>query len=149
MADPVTMGLMAAGTLFSAYGAQSQGMDAMRSANSAAIQLDQRAGQTRASAQRQAEDQRRQARLAASALQARAGGGGSDATVVKLGSDIAGEGEYRALSSLYEGETSARGDELAADNQRESGRAARRAGNIKAISTIFGGGNSMRSRYGA
>ena len=111
-------------------------------------QLEQRAGQLRAAGQRSAMDERYRAQLAASALQARAGGGGSDPTVVKLAADIAGEGEYRALTALYHGENQAVGDEMQASGRRYSGGEARRAGNIGAASSLLEGGSSMYMKYG-
>ena len=148
MADPVTM-MMVASTVFSVAGQQSEGRAAQQAANFEAAQRDQAAGQTRASSQREAEDQRRQARLVNSKLQANAGGGGLDTGVVNMAADITGEGEYRALSALYEGEESARGLEMGADQARARGKAARKAANFKTVSTLFSAGsNTLYSNYG-
>ena len=150
--DTVSL-ITAASTIFSAVGKQQQGAAADTAAGYQAQQLDQRAGQARASAQRAAIEQRRHAALAGSQLQARAGGGGLDPTVVDLASGIAGEGEYRALTALYEGEERARGDEMAAAAKRYEGKQARRAGNIGAVTSLFSSagspaGQSLFEKYG-
>jgi hypothetical protein len=139
--------LQLATTLFSMIGQQMQGRSAAAAANSQAAQLDVRAGQSRAIGQRGAQEERRKAALVASRLQAVAGGGASDPTVVKLASDIAGEGEYRAMTALYEGEEAARGDENAASVARATGKAARRASNIGTVSNMFSGGSTLYTKY--
>lgn len=135
-------------TVLSAYSASEQGASRDREAQFEAVQLEQRAGQLRAAGGRAAMEERRRAQLAGSALQARAGGGGSDPTVVKLAEDIAGEGEYRALAALYGAEDRAVGDELQAVGKRYSGKDARRAGNIGAGASLLEGGYGMYSKYG-
>ena len=82
-----------------------------------AQQLEASAGRDRAAGQRRAADERRQARLVESALQARSGGDVVPG-IVKLQSDIAGEGEYRALTALY-GSTSPRNRRAARRPQRQ------------------------------
>jgi hypothetical protein len=135
-------------TVLNAYSSHEQGASRDRAATFEAEQLEQRAGQYRASGQRAAMEERRRAALAGSALQARAGGGGSDPTVVKLAADIAGEGEYRALAALYGAEERAVGDEMSAAGRRYTGRDARRAGNIGAGAALLEGGTSMYGLYG-
>jgi len=125
-----------------------EGNAADKSAGYQAAQLEQRAGQSRATAQRQSIEDRRQSRLALSRLQALGGGGGGDETMVKLASDIAGEGEYRALTSLYEGEEQARSDEQQAGAVRASGKNAKRASRIKAIPSILTGFGDISSMFG-
>lgn len=140
--------LMIASTVLGARGAMQQGDAAKQQAYSQAAQLDAAAGQDRASAQRSAAEQRRQARLAQSALMARAGGAASDAGVVSLDAGIAGEGEYRALTALFQGEEEARGKEFAAANARATGDAAKRAARTKAFSSILAGGSTLFDKYG-
>lgn len=137
-----------AGNAISVLSSYQKGRQAQADANFVAAQEEQQAGQDRAAAQRQAIEQRRQARLANSRLQALAGGGGSDPTVVNLSADIAGEGELRALTSLYEGEDQARGRELAAESARLQGKLAKRAGTIEAIGKVLNAGSSMYQNYG-
>lgn len=140
--------LMVASTVLQGVGAHEEGKGQQRALNYQAAQLNQQAGQTRASAQREAIEQRRQAALANSRLQALAGGGGTDAGVVNIASNIAGEGEYRALASLYEGEERAIGMDMAATGKRFEGKQAKRAGNMKAISSLLSNGSSLAYKYG-
>jgi hypothetical protein len=111
-------------------------------------QQEQQAGQDRAAAQRQAIEDRRQARLAQSRLQALAGGAGNDPTVVKLSSDIVGEGELRALTSLYQGEERAKGREVSAQASRIQGDNARSAAYTSGIAQALQSGSSMYQQYG-
>jgi hypothetical protein len=131
-----------------AYSQYAGGKSRDNSARYEAAQLEQRAGQLRAASQRSARDERRRAALLSSALQARAGGGASDPTIVKLAADIAGEGEYRAMSALYHGEDQAVGDEMSAASRRYAGADAARAGRIGASASILEGGYSMYKKYG-
>lgn len=109
--------------------------------------MRQQAGQVRASAQREALEQGRQTRLLLSRQQALAGGSASDPGVVALASNLAAEGELRAATSLYEGEEQAQGMEFGADMRRWQGRQARRAGNIRAVSSVLSSAGGM-SRFG-
>lgn len=62
-----------------------------------------------AEAQRKQQDEQLKTRYTQSRLQALAagsGGGANDPTIIKLGQDIAGQGEYNALSALYAGQSS-------------------------------------------
>lgn len=139
--------LMIASTVAGASGAMQQGSASKASAYSAATQLETAAGQDRATAQRQAIDQRRQARLLSSKLQARAGGD-SGAGIINLDTGITGEGEYRALTALFNGEESARGKEHQAANARITGDNAVRAARTAAFSTVLQGASSMFGKYG-
>jgi hypothetical protein len=145
----MAMFMAAASTVMSAVSSQQQGAAADRAATFRAEQLEQAAGQERAGAQRAAMEQRRQGRLALSRLQAIAGGGGLDPTVVTLAGRLAGEGEYRALSALYEGEERALGMEMQGEAARYEGRLARRAGNMRALSSVvsFAGSSQGSALY--
>jgi len=141
------------------------GAQANKAAKSEAAQLDYNAGQQRAATQRQAEEQRRQGRLANSRLQAVAGGGSGDVTAVDLAADLAGEGELRSLTALYEGEDRAIGMEAQALATRRAGTAARTAGYrsaadsllrstkkpppAPAVSSVLSGGKTMFDKYGS
>lgn len=96
--------------------------------------LAEKAGQTRASAQRRAAEERRIGRLQASRLTnlAAASGGAQDPTVVGLLGDIDTEAEYRALTGMYEGEELARGYEYGAQLERAGGEGERYAGQVRA-----------------
>lgn len=96
-------GLSVAGQMQSADAAEAS---AKRASQVAAVE----AGQKRAVAQKQASEERRQGRIASSNLQAAAASSGmsaSDIGVIDLEQDIAGEGEYRSMMRLYEGEQAA------------------------------------------
>jgi hypothetical protein len=117
--------------------------------------MDQQAGQARASAQRQALDERHNADLAGSRAQAAAaasGAGATDPTVVNIQGDIAKEGEYRYGMALYNGEEYARGLEGQANAKRASAKAAQFAGYMNAASTVLsaGGkhGQTLLDKYG-
>lgn len=164
--DPLSLAMTAVSTAISAYGnmkagqaAASEGMAAQQAANYKAALAEQQAGQKRATAQRASGEERRRERLVQSSLQARAaagGGGASDPTVVSLAEDIAGEGEYRALTALYEGEEAARSLETTGALSRYTGEQARRAGDIrrgafrtKALTSVVSGiGTAAGSEYG-
>lgn len=137
-----------AGAVMSVVSKVSEGRQAKAAAGFQADQLEQNAGQERAASQRQAIENRRQARLATSRLQALAGGGGSDPTVVNLAADLAGEGEYRAMSSLYEGEERARHNELSAASARLTGKAQQQGAVMSGIGQALQSGSQIYSRYG-
>lgn len=150
-AATVSTVLSVAGTAASALGAVQSGRSQQQAANYQAAQYTQQAGQQRATAQRAAMEQRRRARLAQSSLQARAaasGAGALDPTVLDLEGNIAGEGEYRALTALYEGEEQARGLENAASVKRFEGKQARSAGNARAMNSVIGGASTLFERFG-
>lgn len=143
----IGIGIAAAGMASQVYG-QQQGKKAAK-ADAAAIAAQQReaAARSRALGQRQAAEERKQARLVTSALQARAGGGGTDPGVLRLDADIYGEGELRALQALYEGDTGALSLENAANAGLRSGRARARGYDWQTAGSIVKGGSAMYSRY--
>jgi hypothetical protein len=61
---------------------------------------------------------------------------------------IQGQAEYDALSEIYSGESKAQDLEFRAADLRSEGSAARTAGWIGGISTIFSGGSSWYDKYG-
>lgn len=145
---------------------QNQANQAADSADAQALQLQQEAGQQRAAGQRRAQEQRRQAAIAGSNVLARTGGGSTDASIMGLTGNIAGEGEYNALTNIYEAEESALGYEGQAGTAKRQasmyrssgqaavargaaqGEAARRAGNLSSAATIFSTGSSLYGKYG-
>ena len=139
---------LAVSTVLTVKGQQDAKKAGKADAEFLAGQQREAAGRSRAIGQRQAIDERRQARLVDSALQARAGGGGLDPTVVKLSQDITGEGEYRALAALYEGESGALGLEDQANAGLRSQAARSRAMDYQTASTIVSAGSQMASKYG-
>jgi hypothetical protein len=151
MAQAILPALMIGGSLLSAGGTIVGSKAEARELTSEAAQLEAQAGQERAVGQRRAIEEKRQARLAQSralAVAAASGGGASDPSVVNAIADLAGEGEYRALTSLYEGDTA--GDDMlrqAAARKREA-KNVKKAALFKAGSTILGAGASMFDRFG-
>ena len=114
--------------------------------------LDRQAGLERASSQREAIEERRQSRLVQSrglAVAAASGAGADDPTVVNLLANLEGEGEYRALTALYEGNERAIGMEDQARARRKEAKNIKTAGIINAASTMLGAGSSMYDRYGS
>lgn len=106
--------------------------------------LDALAGNERATSQRAAAEERRRARLMESrarAVAASSGAGASDPSVTNLMADLSAEGEYRALTRMYEGETAAQSLEL-------EGRERKRDTRGKSISTILSGAATFASKYG-
>jgi hypothetical protein len=139
------------GIAMSVLGQQQQGQQAAADAKFVAGQQRDAANASQAIGQRQAEEDVRQSKIVQSRAQAVAAASGADAsdpTVVNTIGDIAKEGEYRALSSLYEGDSQARAYRMAAAQSIATGRAAQAAANINSVSTIFDGATSMYDRYG-
>jgi hypothetical protein len=119
-----------------------------------------------ASSQRTGAEDQRQARLAASralAVAAASGGGASDPTVVSIISRIAGEGTYRSMTDLYNGEVAAKnqlqqaqanryeGSIAQLDAQRAAAAAQARASNTRSnanINALTGIGKSLYDKYG-
>lgn len=115
--------------------------------------MEQEAGQARASAQREAAEQRRQGRLVRSRAAAVMGGSGTAIETDILG-DIDTEAELRALTSLYEGEETARGLEYGAlleraggEGRRYAGEVERRVANKRAFLTLAGGAGQAATLY--
>jgi hypothetical protein len=117
---------------------------------SEAAQLDAQALTEQASSQREAVEQRRNARFAQSRALALAAAGGtsaSDGDIEKIISDIAGEGEYRALSALYSGDEQADSLKAQAKARRKEAKNVKTAGLISAAGTLLEGGSSIAGRY--
>lgn len=100
-----------------------------------AAQMRSQAGQVVAASQRAGDSEERKAKLLFSralAVGAASGGGVSDPAVVKLLSNIAGEGSYRRAVSLYEGEDRARMLRMSAAAADYEGAIAEEAGGLQA-----------------
>jgi hypothetical protein len=149
--DPITATVLSiGGSVLSGLGQMQAGKAANANAKFQAAQMEQQAGQERASSQRQAIAERRQANIMQSNAQASAaasGGGATDPTVLNITGNLAKEGEYNALSALFAGEERARGQELQATSTRMQGKQAKKQGMISGISTIIGGSASAYSKY--
>lgn len=141
--------IAAASTVIGAVGAIKQGQDAKTQAQAQALALTNKANADAAASQRQAIDYRRQAQYAMSrgqALAAASGAGATDPTVVNILGQISGEGEYRALTSLYTGETGEQNALSDAQASRNEGDAAARAGVLRGVSTVLSGGTNLGYR---
>lgn len=138
-----------AGSLFSSQQNRAAGAQEQQAAEFRAQQLEVNAGQQQAAAQRAALDERRRARFAQSRALAIASvsGGGSDPTVVDIIGELAGEGEYRAMTDLYQGEEAARQLRMGAAGARFQGAAARQNYDAAATSSLIRGGMSLFSKY--
>lgn len=127
-----------------------------------ADQLDMSAGQQVAAAQRAAEEERRNAAIISSralAVAAASGGGATDPTIVKMLARISGEGQYRSMVQLYQGEEQARQLRMKAYATRYSGETARmdaqraasaskKSGDQGVMNTLLSGASSLFSKYG-
>lgn len=138
--------LSAGGAAVSAVGAIQGGRAQDAAAQYQAAQLEAAGKSEMAVSQRQAEEDRRQSRLMQSRARAvgAASGGGID---LELAGDIEADGEYRALTSLWEGTEAAKGRRAQASASRFEGTQAKKAGVFKAASTILGGGSSLYEKY--
>jgi len=154
MAAAIPIVLSVVGTALSAQGAKQQGQDIQQANIYQARQLEQNAGQAKASGQIEALNQGMQTSLMVSrarAIAAASGGGVSDPTVVNIMSRIAGEGAYRENVARYNGDTRAREMNMQAQSLRFGGQQAVNAGNINSAATLMSGGAnaySMYSKYG-
>jgi hypothetical protein len=115
-----------------------------------------------ATAQRQAEEEKRKSRILQSRALAVAGASGagvSDPTVFDIVSDLEGEGAYRAAVAMYEGGQRAEGARRAAAASRYEGATGlasgsassasqRQAGKYAAMGTIFQGTGNLLTMYG-
>jgi hypothetical protein len=154
MTTAVMVASAVVGASISAMGAIQQGKATNANAKFQAKQLEQQAGQDRASSQRVAIEKRREGDIALSNVQAAAagaGGGATDPTVLDIQGGIAKQSEYNALSALFSGEERGRGQELQAVSSRMQGKQAQKAGLINGISTIVGGvgdaGSTLSTKY--
>lgn len=150
MAQAIPFALMAASTALQAGGTIVGANAEARQLKGEAVQLDAMAGQERASSQRRAIEARRQSRLLQSRALAvgAATGGASDPTVVNILARLEGEGEYRALTALYEGEEEARSKEMQARARRTEAKNVKKASKIQAAGQILQGASSIYSKYG-
>lgn len=151
MAQAIPLALMAGSTILQAGGTIAGANAQAGQLKSEATQLDALAGTDRASAQRTGSEQKRQARLLQSralAVAAASGGGASDPTVINILSRLEGEGEYRSLVALYEGEEVARSKEAQASARRKEAKNVKRAGYLSAAGKVLEGGATMFTRFG-
>lgn len=148
MADPLTVGLMAAGTAISTIGTIGSGIAAGKAADYEADQMERQAKAERARGSRVAAEESRQRRLALS--RARAVGAASGAgRAARVEGELEKEGRYRELTAVWEGSERSAGRRAQAAARRAEGRTARRAGFVRGVGTLASGlGNTMNSNAG-
>lgn len=148
-----------AGTAIKTYGSVKGGYDQRNALNASAAQLDQEAGQSVAAGIQGAIQDRRRATYVASNARAQTAAGGfttTGTTDIATVGQIRGEGEYRALTSLYQGYDRASELQARASGMRTEGSNAIKAGWISGASTVLSGastvlsgGSSFYDKYGA
>jgi hypothetical protein len=138
--------LKTAGPYIMQAGSSLMGASAQKKAARAqAKQYKHRKMLARSSSQRDSIADRRDARYVLSrarAVAASQGGAMDDPTMVNVFADIEAEGEYNALSRLFEGEEAAQGDAAAARAARNEGSALQTAGFLQAGASLWDGYNS-------
>lgn len=139
-----------AGTAIGTVGKVAGGYSQRNALNASAGQLSQEAGQSVASGIQGAIQDRRRATYVASNARAATAAGGLTTTgtsaVANLG-QIRGEGEYRALTSMYQGYDRANELNFRADQMRTEGSNAVKSGWISGASTVLSGGTSFYDKY--
>lgn len=144
--------MTAVSTVMSMKGQQQQGAQAQANANYQATQLEQGAGQQVASSQRAMLSDEQQERLAQSralAVAAASGGGVSDPTVVGILSRLSGEGAYRGMVDLYQGQEKARQMNDQAVATRMMGGDSSSNSKYSSAATLVSGASSLYSKYAA
>ncbi len=127
-----------------AIGKVAGGYSQKKALDSSASELEQEGGQSVAAGiQGAIQDRRRAAYVASNARAAIAGSGmaTTGTTAERVVGDIRGEGEYRALTSLYQGEDRANELDYRAGQMRTGGSNAVKAGWLSGISTVLSSGS--------
>jgi hypothetical protein len=133
--------LGALGSVLSGAGTIAAGAAEKQSADFEAAQMDMKAKEEVAAAQRDAIAKRKEGEILNSRAQALAAasgaGAGTDApTIVKLMGQTAGEADYNAQTAMYGGYSRAAG-------LRDSAKARRMSGNASLLGSVLGGFGSM------
>jgi hypothetical protein len=141
----------AAGSYVSAQGTLAAGKAAEQAAKYEAAQLDIKAKEEQAAAQRDMFDQRREKELTLSKLQSNAAASGfsaTDPTALALQDEIEKYGTYKEQMAQYGGESRRTGIEAQAHGRRMEGQAAKIGSRSQAAATILGGVSTMASKFG-
>lgn len=151
----VMLGLTALSAASSAKAGSDSAKAQKADAKYQAGQLQVASNNALASGERAATGERKQAALATSravALAAASGAGASDPTVTNILGNLAGEGEYNALSQLYNAQSESAGDLNQAAALKAgvsaSASATKAAGLMQGIGTAVQGSSSFLSKYG-
>ena len=140
-----------AGSVISAVGTIMSGQAAAQAAEYQARQLEVKAAEEQAAAQREAIEQGKEGEYVQSRIQsvaAASGLGASDPTVLQLASDVAGETAYRKGMTRYGGLSRATGFRAAAEGARMTGQAQLMGSYFGAAGTLLEGGTSLYAKYG-
>jgi hypothetical protein len=143
VASMVGAGVQAAGTI-------AAGKAAQQSANYEAQQLDLKAKEEQAAAQRDALELRHKKDLTLSDLQANSAASGfsaTDPTALALADEITKYGTVQEQMAMYGGASRREGLEAQAAGRRMEGKAARQGAAYSAAGTILGGISSMADKY--
>lgn len=134
--------LSAIAGVIGAIGSIQQGQAANEQAKFEAQQQEMQGKEEFAASQREADQARQEAELVQSrqqAVAASSGGGAADPTIVRLMSDVAGQGELNAQSSIYGGESRKRGLFDQAMGTRMTGKASLLGSYFGAAGALAGG----------
>lgn len=140
----------AAGSYVSAQGTLAAGKAADQAAKYEAAQLDIKAKEEQAAAQRDMFDQRREKELTLSKLQSNAAASGfsaTDPTALALQDEIEKYGTYKEQMAMYGGQSRRTGIEAQAHGTRMTGAAKRIASRSEAGATILGGISTMAGKF--
>jgi hypothetical protein len=140
------------GTVAGVAGTLAAGKAEEQSAEFEAQQMQVKAAEETAAAQRDAQQKRREGALVQSRQQALAAASGAGAgfdapTIVKMMMDTAGEAEYNAQTAMYGGTSRATGLMDAARARRASGRASYLGSQLGAFGQAAGGFGSIFTDY--
>lgn len=141
-----------AGTVMSTGSKIAGGIQQNKADQATASYLHQEAGQSIASGIQGAIEDRRRATVVASSAQARTAASGlttTGTTAVRNAGEIMGEGEYRARTSLYQGEDRAQELNVRASGLQSEGKSAEIAGVMGGVSSALSGGQSFYDKYGS
>lgn len=157
IAQVAGMGLTAAGTIAAGRNAAAQGKFAQQAADYEAAQLDIRAKEEKAAAQREAREFQRRKEHALSTVQARGGASGfsaTDPTTLAIADEIARYGTLQEQTAQYGGTSrmtgiygQANARRMEGDMALSEGKAKRGASYLNAASTIMGGITDLASKY--
>lgn len=149
LAIPLFLAVGGAG--ISAVGTIAGGAAEQQAANYQAAQMDRQATAEKAAAQREAQDQGKNARLALSRNEAVGAAGGfstTDQSFLDQAGELAARGRFQQLLTDYGGEDRAAGLNAKAEGARMSGKAAVTGSYWKAASTIVNSASTFYGKYG-
>lgn len=139
-----------AGTIMQASGQMAAGKAAQKAADFEAAQLDIKAKEERAAAQRESEQYEHQTKLALSELQSKGAAGGftaTDPTALALADEITKYGTFQQQMVAYGGESRGQGLESQAAGRRYEGAAKAAAAKGGAAATLLSGFGGLAKGY--